>query len=152
MPVRRIPLFFAPPPLTPGSAQGLARAQTLTTLLFDSDPTRLQASHIISALHDDPRLALIPRAELLDLPIFKLAGKYGLVASACKSPCLSLHHYVTDSPPAAARNLITARGLYLNNRTVPEVQHKINPAALIDGRVVVLRAGKDKVLVLAAEE
>ncbi|KAF9465038.1 hypothetical protein BDZ94DRAFT_433124 [Collybia nuda] len=117
------------------SPDGLARAQTLTALLFDSDPTHLQAAHIVAALHDDPRLALVSRTELLDLPVFKLAGKYGLVASA-----------------SAARNLITARGLYLNNRTVPDAQHKIDPASLIDDRVVLLRAGKDKVLVLATQE
>lgn len=53
---------------------------------------------------------------------------------------------------AASRNLVQARGLYINNQTVPEPQFKLTKSQLIDGRVAILRAGKDKLLILAAKE
>ncbi|KAG5730078.1 hypothetical protein E4T56_gene19845 [Termitomyces sp. T112] len=65
----------------------------------------------------------------------KLAAKYRLVAST-----------------SASRNLVQARGLYVNNQTVPEPQFKVTRSQLIDERVAILRAGKDKLLVLAAKE
>jgi tyrosyl-tRNA synthetase len=53
----------------------------------------------------------------------------------------------TDSHIGEARRLVTAKGLYLNN-VVVESQHTLRREDLIDGRVAVLRAGKNKYLVL----
>ena len=50
---------------------------------------------------------------------------------------------------AAARQLILAKGLYINDEAVPEAQFIATPENLVDGRVLVLRAGKDKIIVLA---
>ncbi|KAG5653986.1 hypothetical protein H0H81_008568 [Sphagnurus paluster] len=116
--------------------QGAARAQTLTHLLFASSYQGLTAAQITAAFEGDPRLVMLDEHELLDSPVMKLAARYRLVASA--------------SLVAASRNLVQARGLYVNNRTVPESQYKITKAELIDGRVAILRAGKDKLLILAA--
>ena len=53
---------------------------------------------------------------------------------------------------AASRSLIQARGLYANNNPVPDVTYKLTKADLIGGRVVILRAGKNKLAVLAMRE
>lgn len=78
-------LFFSTPIivnyLRVPKGDGLARAQTLTKLLFESDYSSLTASQTISALADDPRLILIDGKELVDTSIMKLAVKYRLVSS-----------------------------------------------------------------------
>ena len=51
---------------------------------------------------------------------------------------------------AVARNLVASRGLYLNNQTVQDAQYKITPSNLLDDKFVILRAGKDKMLILLA--
>ncbi len=51
--------------------------------------------------------------------------------------------------PAVARNLVSSKGLYLNQETVQDPQHRITEGNLLDNRIVVLRAGKDKLLLLA---
>jgi tyrosyl-tRNA synthetase len=50
---------------------------------------------------------------------------------------------------AAARQLALGNGLYLNNVPQPDVQFKLERSHLVDGRVAILRAGKDKHLILA---
>jgi len=111
--------------------KGLTRAQTLTNLLFESNYDGLTVNQITFAFEEDPRLVMVDEEELLDSPIMKLAARYRLVSSA-----------------SASRNLVQARGLYVNNRTVLESLYKITKPELIDGRVAILRAGKDKLLIL----
>jgi len=53
---------------------------------------------------------------------------------------------------AVARNLVASKGLYLNNQVIQDGQYKITQADLLDDRIAVLRAGKDKLLVLAASD
>ncbi|RDB25388.1 Tyrosine--tRNA ligase, mitochondrial [Hypsizygus marmoreus] len=117
------------------TSDGLARAQTLTSLLFESDYVGLSANKIISAFENDPRLVLVDEDELLDLAIMKQAAKHRLVPST-----------------SAARTLVQSRGLYVNNETVPEPQFRIPKEELIDGRLAILRAGKDKLLILATRQ
>ncbi len=50
-------------------------------MLFESDYEGLKAEHVKSALEDDPRLILLDSQEILEIPVAKLAAKYGLVAS-----------------------------------------------------------------------
>ena len=50
---------------------------------------------------------------------------------------------------AVARSLVSSKGLYLNQETIQDPQHKITEANLLDNRIVVFRAGKDKLLLLA---
>lgn len=128
------------------SAAALARVQTLTSLLFptstatssstSADYSNLTTSSIISAFGaSDPRLVYVSQNELVEsTPVFKLAKSAGLAASN-----------------GAAKTLVTARGLYMNNVVVPDIQTTVSSAQLIDGRVVVLRAGKDKIAVLIAQ-
>ncbi len=49
----------------------------------------------------------------------------------------------------AARQLVSSKGLYLNNAPVAILQQKLTAADLIDGRLAFLRAGSHKVAVLA---
>ncbi|KAJ3516848.1 hypothetical protein NLJ89_g864 [Agrocybe chaxingu] len=114
---------------------GVAQAVTRTKLLFGSDYTTFKAKDILSAFDQDPRLVKVPRHEILDTSAGKLAAKHGLVASN-----------------SVSRSLISSRGLYLNNQPVEDVQYKILQEELLDGKIAILRAGKDKLLVLAASD
>ncbi|KAH9949581.1 hypothetical protein B0H21DRAFT_777191 [Amylocystis lapponica] len=57
----------------------------------------------------------------------------------------------THFSTCAARQLVAAKGLYLNNQPVASPQQTIGPADLIDGRLAFLRAGKQKQAVLALD-
>ncbi|KAG6820742.1 hypothetical protein H0H93_012388 [Arthromyces matolae] len=111
----------------------VSRAITLTKLLFESNYDGLTAAQITSALEGDPRLVMVDEAELLESSVMKLAAKHGLVPST-----------------SASRNLVQARGLYVNNQTVPELHYKLPRSQLIDDQVAILRAGKDKCIILAS--
>jgi tyrosyl-tRNA synthetase len=111
---------------------GLIHAETMTKLLFDSDYSNLRATDIIESLRDDPRLVLVNEVDILQTPLPKLAAKYGLVASN-----------------SAAKALVQARGLYLNNAPIPDVHFTLTRQSLISDRIAILRAGKDKLLILA---
>jgi len=107
------------------------RATSVSKLLFSSDYADLKFEDIIASFGDDPRLVKISKLEMLDTPITKLASKHGLVSST-----------------SASRVLIAARGLYLNNIPIPDLHSRIAVDDLLDNRIAVLRAGKDKILVL----
>ncbi|KAF9012357.1 hypothetical protein BDQ17DRAFT_1496704 [Cyathus striatus] len=111
--------------------EGVVQAETLTKLLFDSDYAGLKTDDVISAFAGDSRLVIATEQNVLDMPVAKLASKYGLISSN-----------------SAARTLIKSRGLYVNNQTVPDPQFKVTESLLIDNRIIILRAGKDKQLVL----
>lgn len=57
----------------------------MTKLVFGSDYSRLKADDIICSFENDPRLVFITHEELFQVPIIKLASKYGLVSSNCES-------------------------------------------------------------------
>jgi len=113
------------------STADVAHAQIQTRLLFEFDISDLKAEQITSAFGGDPRLVMIHEAELFRLSVVKLAAKYGLTSST-----------------TAARSLVNSRGFYVNNITVRDPQFKLMSPDLIDGRVVILRAGKDKLVIL----
>lgn len=48
----------------------------------------------------------------------------------------------------AARQLVTAKGYYLNNAPVVDIHQKLSSTDLIDGRLAFLRAGSQKVAVV----
>ncbi|KAK2463252.1 hypothetical protein APHAL10511_004907 [Amanita phalloides] len=112
--------------------EGLIHAETMTKLLFDSDYCTMQADRVIGALKNDPRLVLVDEYDMFHTPLPKLAASHGLVASN-----------------SAARKLMQARGLYLNNSPVDDVYFTLTRRHLIDDRMAILRAGKDKLIVLA---
>jgi len=64
---------------------GVIQATTMSKLVFGSDYSTLKADDIVSAFEKDPRLAKVTQQELFETTAAKLAAKYGLVTSNCKS-------------------------------------------------------------------
>jgi len=77
---------------------------------------------------------MVDPEELSTVPVVKLAVKYGLASSN-----------------SAARVLVLSRGLYYNNKPVPEVQFTLHQMHLLNDELVILKAGKDKLVVLVAK-
>jgi len=113
---------------------GLASAKAKTALLF-GDIGEASGHSVVEAFKGDPRLHLIDEEDLYTVPIVKLAAKYGLTAST-----------------SAARLLVKSRGLYYNNNPVPAVTFALDRTHLIDGKMVILKAGKDKLIILALKD
>ncbi|KAF8906509.1 hypothetical protein CPB84DRAFT_1822811 [Gymnopilus junonius] len=118
---------------------GVTQATVMTKLLFGSDYTDLKAQDVVSSFSRDPRLVKTTMEYILNCPVTKLAAKHGLVTS----------NFLTFFGKAAARNLVASRGLYVNNQPVQDVQYTPTANDLLDGKFMILRAGKDKMLVLA---
>ncbi|KAJ7287495.1 hypothetical protein C8J57DRAFT_1048705 [Mycena rebaudengoi] len=110
---------------------GLATAETVTKIMYGVDLAHVKAADIADAFRGDPCLHTIDRDELTTTPVMRLAVKYGLLV------------------PAACRMLILSRGLYYNNNPVLEPQFTLRAYHLVDNQVAILRAGKDKIAVLA---
>ncbi|KAJ3237511.1 tyrosyl-tRNA synthetase [Chytriomyces hyalinus] len=98
-------------------------------LLYDSATlTSLPTSKdIIDAFKGDDRLVLMPRAQVLGASVCEVAAKAGAVKSV-----------------SAARKLISGGGLYVANNKVASHDAKIQDSDALDGRLVLLRAGKSK--------
>ncbi|KAI0082072.1 tyrosyl-tRNA synthetase [Panus rudis PR-1116 ss-1] len=109
-------------------------AQMVTKVLYESDWTTVKANEVLDALRGDPRLHLLPESEVLSTPIVKLAAMCKLTASN-----------------SASRQLIAMKGLYLNNVPVADTRQTIRNTDLIDNRLVVLRSGSAKQIVLAIQ-
>ncbi|KAK7053293.1 tyrosyl-tRNA synthetase [Paramarasmius palmivorus] len=95
---------------------------------------QLDAQSLIEAFKNDPRFKWVSKEELTSTSVMKLASRYGLATST-----------------SAARQLIQARGLYVNDNAVPEIHFTLGEGNLLDGRVAVIRAGKDKMLILGIQ-
>ncbi|OSD06790.1 hypothetical protein PYCCODRAFT_1382700 [Trametes coccinea BRFM310] len=111
---------------------GVARAQLATRLLYERDIATAKADDVVAALRGTPVLHLRDASEVVDVPLVKLAATFGLAASN-----------------SAARQLVSAKGLYLNNIPVSDVHQKLCSAELVDGRLAFLRAGSQKLAVIA---
>lgn len=129
------------------------KAQIVTKLLYESDYSLIKADEALEALEGDARLQFVPEQELLSTPIAKFAATCGLASSNCKP--FSITHLYSSADhgpmPAAARQLVTMKGLYINNRTVAEPRQTIQKEDLLDGRLVILRSGSSKQVVLASQ-
>ncbi|KDQ21806.1 hypothetical protein BOTBODRAFT_99200 [Botryobasidium botryosum FD-172 SS1] len=115
--------------------EGVKQAEATTRALFDTDPSNVRASDVIKALQNDPRLVLVPAAEVLDEPLTKLSSNFKQTRSRSE-----------------ARKLLLAGGLYLNNSRIQDVNKVLQQSDLIDGRLAILRAGKDNHLIIALEQ
>jgi len=132
--------------------QGVKQAETMTKLMFGSHYMDLKASDVISSFKGDPRLVISSIEDITGMPVTKLAAKYGLVSSNCGYSLNVFKSVLTHYSKAVARNLVASRGLYLNNQTIQDAQYKITPSSLLDNKFVILRAGKDKMLILLASD
>jgi tyrosyl-tRNA synthetase len=52
---------------------------------------------------------------------------------------------------AAARSLVALEGFYINNRTIDDPQFKVMTSDLVDGRVAIFRAGKNKLVIFLTD-
>ncbi|KAJ3847831.1 tyrosine-tRNA ligase [Lentinula lateritia] len=123
-----------------GGTGQVAGATTKTSNSFfisfrhpNSKTHTLDAQTLIDAFRGDPRMSLCEDTELTSVPVVKLASNYGLVSST-----------------SAARQLVQSKGLYFNDQVVPDIRFTLHKSHLLDGRAVMIRAGKDKVILLAA--
>ncbi|KAI8835607.1 tyrosine-tRNA ligase [Chytriomyces cf. hyalinus JEL632] len=98
-------------------------------LLYDSATlTSLPTSKdIIDAFKGDDRLVLMPRDQVSGAGVCEVAAKAGAVKSV-----------------SAARKLISGGGLYVANNKVASQDARIQESDALDGRLVLLRAGKSK--------
>ncbi|KAF8810667.1 hypothetical protein BYT27DRAFT_7253498 [Phlegmacium glaucopus] len=132
---------------------GALKAATVSKLLFGSEYADLKFEDIVASFSDDPRLVKLPKAEMLDTPITKLASKHGLVSSTCENTFVSIRVKLSLILfKAASRVLVVAKGLYLNNIPILNLHSRIAVDDLLDHRIAILRAGKDKILVLASTD
>ncbi|KIY50332.1 tyrosyl-tRNA synthetase [Fistulina hepatica ATCC 64428] len=104
-------------------------AEEASKILF-SDISQLDISRIVRALSGDPRLVSLNEECLLGEPVIALASTHGLLSSK-----------------GEARRLADAKGLYVNNVPVGTMS-TIGAEQFIDNQIVILRAGKNKFLVL----
>jgi len=93
----------------------------------------LSAAEVIDALADDPRMVRCKYDQIVGQPLVRLAAQFKLVYSNSEG-----------------NRLVSMKGLYLNYQQVQPGQI-LNPEDLVDGQFVILRAGKDKHVVLALE-
>ncbi|OCH92292.1 tyrosyl-tRNA synthetase [Obba rivulosa] len=113
---------------------GLQRARTATRVLFENDLTTTEPAQMIEALRGLPLFHICGEDELMTTEVTKLAVKYGLASSN-----------------GAARQLVNARGLYVNNLSISEFSRKLSKGDLIGGQLAILRAGRQRQIVLALE-
>ena len=125
--------------------EGVKRAKSMTRLLFGTDVSAVNAGEVLAALSGDPRLVFIPADEMYGTTVLRLTVNHGVTKNNSWLPigyqcCFLTHH---SSIIGAAKSLVAMRGLYLNGQTV-DADRKVQPEDLIDGRLVIVRAGKDK--------
>ena len=103
--------------------EGLAQAQRATQALFGGSLKGLSAAELLPIFQDAPS-AELPAADVVGQPVAKVAALAGLFRSV-----------------GEARRLADGGGLYLNNERVGAME-PVSADRVIDGRVLVLRAGK----------
>ncbi|EJF65390.1 hypothetical protein DICSQDRAFT_79516 [Dichomitus squalens LYAD-421 SS1] len=111
---------------------GVARARLATKIIYERDISTAKTDNVLAALRGNPVLHVCDASEVLDVPLTKLATTLSVASSN-----------------NAARQLVASKGLYLNNTPVADVQQKLTPADFIDERLAFLRAGSQKVAVVA---
>ncbi|KAG6334658.1 hypothetical protein ID866_4425 [Astraeus odoratus] len=114
--------------------EGLNAAKIATTVLFDTNYSSLRADAIIKSLNGDPRLVFCTENDMFNESLPNLVAMHKLLPSK-----------------TAARQLVLAGGLYLNNIPERNPHFRLTRDSLLDGRVAIIRAGRDKHLVLALQ-
>ncbi|KAH8995676.1 hypothetical protein EDB92DRAFT_1845462 [Lactarius akahatsu] len=115
------------------TVEGVKRAKSITRVLFGTDVSAVNAAEVLVALSGDRRLLSIPAEEMYGTTVLRLTVTHGVTKNT-----------------SAAKSLVAMRGLYLNGQTI-DADRKIQPEDLIDGRLVIVRAGKDKHVVFTLQ-
>ncbi|KAI9093782.1 tyrosine-tRNA ligase [Phlyctochytrium arcticum] len=105
--------------------QAARKSRIMSETLFDSDILAMNAGEILEAFKGDPRLVSVPAEEFVGQSIVHAAVN----AKAVKSQ-------------TAAKKLIVAGGMYLNNVKVTQADRVLSRDDLLDGVVCLLRTGK----------
>jgi tyrosyl-tRNA synthetase len=116
-------------------------------VLFGTDVSTLRAEEVLEALASDQRLFTISADEMYETTVLKLTVNHGITKSTSTS-LQGLSLFVGSSSIGAAKSLVAMRGLYLNGQTI-DAHRRVQPGDLIDGRLIIIRAGKDKHAVFA---
>ena len=143
--------------------EGVARAQLATRILYQQDIASARADAVLAALKGAPVLHHLDASEVLDVPLVGLASLVRIAASKSASTLFtSLLLYTTGDADTtlpfridvseAARDLVLSKGLYINNVPVADVHQKLTPGDLIDGQMAFLRAGSQRLAVIALKE
>lgn len=103
----------------------------------------------MESLAGDPRLYTISADEMYGTTVMRLTTNHGITKNASTLLQGSVL-FTRSSSIGAAKSLVAMRGLYLNGETV-DAHRRIQLGDLIDGRLVIVRAGKDKHAVFALE-
>ena len=128
----------------------VCKAQIATKVLFETGLQNVHANDIISALEGDPRLVFVERSEILEKPLDLLASVYGLLPSRSEFFFCNRRRFrlLFTGKLDEAQRLIAAKGMYLNDSIVNPKQ-VLSETDMLEGRVAVLRAGKNKHCILA---
>ena len=110
--------------------RGLAIARQATEVLFGGSIEGLGAGDLESIFANVPS-ATLPAEQVLGKPVFEIAALAGMLASK-----------------GEARRLVQQGGLSLNNRRIEGPGTVLEAAALIEGRLAVLRGGKKNFFLL----
>lgn len=110
--------------------EGLAEALKATEALRPGAQTKLDSNTIESIAEDVPSFSL-PQEQVLSLSLVDLSVCTGLLESK-----------------SAARRLLKQGGLYLNNNRIDSEAKKIEPDDIVDGKVILLSAGKKNKMIV----
>lgn len=107
-------------------------AQTAAKVLFDSDYSSINVSDLLSALESDPKLVYVDKGEMFSVPLIKMGASAAFFGSI-----------------SAAKKLVKSSGLKLGNAVVKDPFYVLKPEDLLGERVVIVKAGPHRHLVLA---
>ncbi|KAI0958629.1 hypothetical protein AcV7_004392 [Taiwanofungus camphoratus] len=113
-------------------AEGVRRAEVATAVLYDNNFASVKADQLVDALRGLPFFHFCDASQMLNTPITKLAVRFQVAPSN-----------------SAARQLVSAKGLYVNHKPVDDLHQKLDVSELVDGRLAIIRAGKQKLAVVA---
>ncbi|ODN98321.1 tyrosine-tRNA ligase [Cryptococcus wingfieldii CBS 7118] len=112
----------------------LSRALTAAQVLYSTSFADLKADAVREAFRGDKRLHNVKKEELEESGVGKVAAKYGLCASV-----------------GEAQRLVQSGGFHINSSKVTDHRQKLGAEDLIDGHVVILRAGSKRQVILYVE-
>ena len=132
--------------------------QLASSILFNSTGSRDKlvslsgpnVDSLLQAIGDHPRRRQAPAEDLIGMPVTRAVAKFSLVPSYGTSfngrGLLLAERYL--SRPGKAKSLLQAGGLYLNNVRVESLERKLGSDDFMNGRVAILRAGREEHLIL----
>ncbi|KAF9579452.1 tyrosyl-tRNA synthetase [Lunasporangiospora selenospora] len=113
--------------------EAVSKALLATRVLFGSSLDMIKGQELIEAFEHDSRMVSLPRSQVAEMTLDRIAVESGLCSSKSE-----------------AKKLIKSGGLYINNVKVTDAGYKISEQDWIDSTVCVLRSGKSNYKLLRA--